>query len=97
MRHHPYILWRRAALWSNSSWTSMTIFWGGCFTAAWLAGSYTMKLTNKRTYDPALQREVQAKQTTEQSVQTDIARQQLQRLLDDIQRGDEQSRDWKPR
>ena len=75
----------------------MTIFWGGCFATAWIAGSYTMKLTNRRTFDPALQREVQAKQTTEQSVQTDIARQQLQRLLDDINRGDDQRRDWKPR
>lgn len=64
---------------------------------AWVAGTYTMSATNKYSYDPELMRELEAKKSMEQQVQTDIARDQLQRLLDDIQSGTDQKRDWKPR
>lgn len=95
--NHPYILWRRAALWSNSSLGARIIFWGGCFGVAWGAGLFTMSLTNKSTYNIELQSKVEKRKTSEEAVQTDMARAHLQRLLDDIQKGDDQKRNWKPR
>jgi hypothetical protein len=92
-----YILWRRVALWSNSSWTARTVFWGGVFAGSWGAAMYTMQLTNRSTFDPKLQRQVARRKTTEQDVQTDTAKANLQRLLDDIKRGDDQKRDWRAR
>lgn len=56
-----------------------------------------MSATNKYSYDPELMRQLESKKSMEQSVQTDIARDQLQRLLDDIKSGEDQKRDWKPR
>ena len=94
---HPYVLWRRVALWSNSSTSARVIFWGGCFAAAWGAGIFTMQMTNKATYDPDLQKEIAKRKTSEDGVQTDLAQQQLQRLLTDIEKGDDQKRGWKPR
>lgn len=64
---------------------------------AWFAGTYTMNATNKYSYDPELMRELESKKSMEQTVQTDIARDQLQRLLDDIKSGEDQRRDWKAR
>lgn len=65
--------------------------------AAWLSGVYMMEFTNQYTQDPELLRELESNKTTEQQVQTDIAKQQLQRLLDDIKSGEDQKRSWKPR
>jgi hypothetical protein len=93
----PYMLWRRAALWSNSSLGARVVFWGGVMAAAWAAGEYTMQLTNKQTNDPALKRELEDKMSTEQRAQTAVAQQQLQRLLDDIKDGKVQKEDWRPR
>lgn len=56
-----------------------------------------MEVTNRRTFDPAMQAELRAKMSTAQSVQNDMARQHLDRLLQDIQKGEDQKRDWKPR
>lgn len=95
--YRPSVMWRRVALWSNSSWWARALFWGGCIGGAWAAGTYTMSATNKYSYDPELMRELEAKKSTEQHVQTDLARDQLQRLLDDIKSGKDQQRDWKPR
>lgn len=96
MSRHLYVLWRRTALWSNSSWGARAVFWGGCFTAAWVAGEYTMKLTNQAAFDPKHTAKIAQLKTTEESVQTDVAKAHLQRLLTDIEKGDDQKRSWKP-
>jgi prephenate dehydrogenase len=95
-KYHPYVMWRRVALWSNNSWWTRTVFWGGVMTAAWYSGVYMMDFTNRYTQDPEMLRELESSKTTEQQVQTDIARQQLQKLLDDIKSGEDQKRSWKP-
>jgi hypothetical protein len=96
-QYHPYVLWRRAALWSNSSVGARVVFWGGCLAAAWAAGEYTMQLTNKRTHDPALKQGLESKMSVEQRAQTAVAQQQLQRLLNDVKDGRDQKADWRPR
>ena len=95
--NHPYVLWRRLALWSNSSWSARAIFWGGCAALGLAAGQGTMQLTNRSTFDPELQKKVAKRHNMEQDVQTDMAQHNLQRLLDDIKRGEDQKRDWRPR
>lgn len=55
-----------------------------------------MEFTNKYTNDPEMIRQLESKKTTEQQVQTDVARDQLQQLLDDIKSGKDQKRDWRP-
>jgi hypothetical protein len=64
--------------------------------AAWFSGLQMMEVTNRYNSDPEMLRKLESKKTTEQAVQTDIARDQLQRLLDDIKSGKDQQRDWKP-
>lgn len=64
--------------------------------AAWFSGLQMMELTNRYTYDPEQIRHLESKKTKEQQVQTDLARDQLQQLLDDIKSGKDQKRDWRP-
>lgn len=96
-QYHPVVLWRRVALWSNSSLGARCVFWGGVMAAAWAAGEYSMHLTNRQTYDPELKKELEAKVSVEQRAQTSAAQLQLQRLLDDIKDGTDQKADWRPR
>lgn len=95
-QNHPYTYWRRVALWSNSSWWARSIFWGGVLGAAWFSGLQMMEFTNQYTNDPEMLRQLERKKTTEQQVQTDLARDQLQQLLDDIKSGKDQKRGWEP-
>lgn len=92
-----YILWRRLALWSNSSLGARVVSWGGCAILALAVGQGTMELTNRSTHDPEFKKKIEASRSTEQTVQTDMARANLQRLLDDIKKGEDQKRDWRPR
>lgn len=95
MSYHPYAVWRRVALWSNSSLAATSIFWLGTFGICWYAGEAVMSLTNKRTFDPQFRAEIEGKMSPEQQVQTDMARRQLQKLFDDIQSGDNARGGWK--
>jgi hypothetical protein len=55
-----------------------------------------MKVTNQVTLDPKHTAEIARFKTTTDTVQTDIARAHLQRLLTDIERGEDQKRGWRP-
>lgn len=63
---------------------------------AWVSGVQMMEVTNQYSNDPEMIRQLESKKTTDQQVQTDMARGQLQQLLDDIKSGKDQKRDWKP-
>ena len=90
------MLWRRVALWSNSSWSAKAIFYTVVFSGCWYSGETLMSWTNQRTMDPEQAKRIEANMTPDQRYQTDMAMRTVQKLLDDIQSGKEQKRGWKP-
>jgi len=89
-------LWRRVALWSNTSWTATAVFYGVVFGGCWVAGQTLLDATYQRVSDPEVTKRLAARVSPDQRYQTDMAMQTVQKLLDDIKSGKEQKRGWKP-
>lgn len=93
---HPYVAWRRVALWSNSSWAAKAAFYTGVFGVCWFGGVGVMEFTDSRANDPKHLEQLRAGQSVDQRAQTDQAMATVQKLLDDVKSGKDAKRDWKP-